>query len=184
MDTKPVAATTPALVVNPEKLKKLLSKIENEQNLLLGIGYGVSATLLCAAAWAVITVITNYQIGWMAIGLAFAVGFAVRFGGQGINKLYGAIGAVLALVGCLLGNYLSYVGVIAKLKSMGYFETLVAINPAKIPEIFGLAFQPMDVLFYAMALYFGYKYALRRLTPKELQTVSDPAPAPVSSPAK
>ena len=76
-------------------------------NLPLGALAGLGAAIAGAAIWAAITAATEYQIGWMAIGVGFLVGFAVRVVGKGSEASFGVVGAVLALLGCLLGNLLT-----------------------------------------------------------------------------
>lgn len=51
-----------------------------EENLPKGVLYAVIACIVGAAAWGLISVSTGYQIGYMAIGIGFLVGFAMRQG--------------------------------------------------------------------------------------------------------
>lgn len=140
------------------KAEELLS----EQSIPLGAVFGAAAAVIAAGVWALVTVATEYQIGWMAIGVGFLVGFAVRIGGKGVQPVYGVIGAGLALFGCLLGNLLSMTYFLALNEEVPYGEALVALNPALAVEIMTLTFDPMDLLFYGLAIFCGYKYAFRR----------------------
>lgn len=70
---------------------------------------------------------TKYQIGWMAIGVGFLVGFSVRRFGRGTAKTFGIIGAVSALPGCLLGNLLSACGFIAQSESAPVLDVVFAL---------------------------------------------------------
>src|SRR5256885_672553 len=54
-------------------------------NLLLGFMAGLVAAAVGAALWATITVVTNYQIGWIAIGGRAPRGPPVRAAGQGAS---------------------------------------------------------------------------------------------------
>src|SRR5690348_8928868 len=92
--SKKVAALT-------EALKKELQKQQDPVYAIVG---GLSAALLSAVLWAVITVATKYQIGYMAVGVGLLVGFAVRLFGAGVDQYFGIIGAFFSLLGCLLGN--------------------------------------------------------------------------------
>jgi hypothetical protein len=76
-----------------------------EKKLLLGGLAGLAAAIVGAVIWAVITVTTDHQIGWMALGVGALVGFALRIGNGG--KAFGILGALFALFGCVLGNYFS-----------------------------------------------------------------------------
>src|SRR5438270_13589107 len=83
-------------------------ELRSEQNLPIGLLAGIFAALIGAIAWAIVTVTTEYQIGYMAIAVGFIVGYAVRLG-KGLDKIFGISGAILALFGCILGNIFSIV---------------------------------------------------------------------------
>ena len=78
-------------------------QLRGEQNLLIALLAGIAAAVVGTIVWAAITVTTGYQIGYMAIAVGFIVGYAVRLG-NGIDKIFGVLGAALALGGCVLGN--------------------------------------------------------------------------------
>ncbi len=74
---------------------------------------GLAAALAGALAWALITVLTHYKVGLVAVGLGFLVGGVVRrFGGAG-SQPHAVLSAILALLGCALGNLLSACALIA-----------------------------------------------------------------------
>ena len=92
-----------------------------ESNLTLAILGGVVAALIGAAIWAVITVKTGYQVGFMAIGVGLLVGFTVRHLGKGATPAFGAVGALLSLAGCVAGNVLAIAGFIAQEEGQPFF---------------------------------------------------------------
>ena len=145
----------------PEDVKALLRK---QQDLVLAVVGGLSAAVLGAMIWAIVTVATNYQIGYMAVAVGLLVGFSVRYFGAGVDKYFGYIGAILALIGCGLGNLLSQVIFAANAESVGYMDILMLLNFDLILLIFEESFAPMDVLFYGIAAYEGYKFAFRKIT--------------------
>lgn len=104
--------------------------------------------------------LTGYQIGWMAVGVGFLVGFAVRFGGRGWSKGYGFLGGALALLGCLLGNALTIVGYASKELDVGLFQVFNTIDVSLVPSLMAQTFDAMDLLFYGIATYMGYKYSV------------------------
>ena len=126
---------------------------------------GLLAALVGAIAWAVITVSIKAQIGFMAVGVGLLVAWAVRTLGKGHDNTYGVIGGVFALLGCLLGNLLSACGFIAiRAGEPAVSVTLKVLgNPSSIAAILQAGFQGMDLLFYAIAVYEGYKLARRPL---------------------
>jgi 1,4-dihydroxy-2-naphthoate octaprenyltransferase len=133
---------------------------QNKQNLPLALIAGIIAMFISAIAWAVVTVITNYQIGWMAIGVGFLVGLAVRLG-NGTNNLYRYLGAGLALLGCILGNFFTFVGVFGNTLSISPIEALKLINYADVPSVMVDMASPIDFLFYAFAIFQAYKISVR-----------------------
>ena len=130
-----------------------------------------------AGVWALVTILTGYQIGFMAIGVGFLVGLAVQFFGKGISKTFGVMGAALALIGCLLGNYFTVVHFVSEAEGLGFFDTLSQINPAAIPELMMVTFSPMDLIFYGIAVYEGFKLSIRKISAEELQEAITGTPA-------
>jgi hypothetical protein len=124
---------------------------------------GLVAMLAGAVLWAVITVTTEYQIGFMAIGVGFLVGWAVRRFGQGTTQAFALTGAVLALLGCLLGNLFTVIGFLSKQEAMPLADVagFVLGNPSMAVMFMRESFSPMDLLFYAIAVYEGYKIAVK-----------------------
>ena len=159
----------PLSEVDELKLGMLQDKLRSEQSLMGAVGAGLAASLVGALLWAGLTVATGYQIGWMAVGIGFLVGLAVRFAGKGVDPIYGIVGAVLALLGCLAGNYLSIVGFAAQQMEMGYLEVLSSVSFQEIVPILIDTFSPIDLLFYGIAVYEGYKLSFRTFTPEEIE---------------
>lgn len=145
-----------------------LAQLRSQQNLLNGVAAGLVAALLGAAAWAAITVVTKYQIGWMAVGVGFLVGYGVRVFGKGIESRFGIAGAVLALVGCALGNLLAVVGIVAADEEVSFLALLTRLDLAATVRVMVATFGPIDLVFYGIALYEGYKLSFRRVTEADL----------------
>ena len=139
-----------------------IEQLDTDSNLVMGLVGGGIAMLVSAIIWGVITYITEYQIGYMAIGVGFLVGFAVRFFGKGHSIIFGISSAVLALLGCVLGNLLFFAGAIAREEGTAFLEVLffLLLSPAAVIELFALTFEIMDVLFYGLAAYVGFRVAL------------------------
>lgn len=153
MDDLTISDSTPAI-----------AELDFDSNLIMGLAGGVVAMLVSAALWGIITYVTGFQISWMAIGVGFFVGIAVQKLGKGKSLIFGISAAVLSLLGCLLGNFLFYNGVLAKEWEAPFFSVLFAIafDPAAIIEIFTLAFDFRDLLFYAIAAYIGFRASMSK----------------------
>ncbi|WP_445747293.1 hypothetical protein [Polaribacter sp.] len=159
-------------VVHEDVLNNLserdLEKFKSEQELPKAIIAGIVVGIIGALLWGTITVITEYQIGYMAIAIGAAVGFTLRYVGKGIDQIFGIVGGTIALLSCLLGNFFSIIGFIANGEGLGYFETLYLFDYAQLIPIMMEIFSPMDLLFYGIAAYEGYKFSFRTFTEKEL----------------
>jgi hypothetical protein len=145
------------------KAQMLLQEIKDNQNLVFGIVGGIVAAAVGASIWALITVAANYQIGWMAVGVGFLVGFAVRICGKGIDKAFGIVGAILSLLGCFAGNLLTTCIVISRHQNIPFLDLLSRLNFEVIAELTTATFNPMDLLFYAIAIYEGYRFSIRKI---------------------
>jgi hypothetical protein len=140
----------------------VIEQLEDQPNFLMGLIGGFIAMLISSVVWGAITYFTEYQIGWMAVGMGFLVGFAIKFFGRGKTLIFGLCGAALALIGCLLGNLMFYSGVIAQQESMSFLEVffLLLQSPVAAIEVFSIAFDFRDLLFYALAAYAGFSTAM------------------------
>ena len=154
--------------MDPQMLQLAIERLRSEQNLLGGVIAGFVAAVIGSGVWAFVTVLTGYQIGWMAVGVGFLVGIAVRFTGKGIERSFGVAGALLALFGCLLGNLLTICYFISTSEKIGMFEVMARLNPQLTFHLMKATFSPMDLLFYAIAVYEGYKLSSRRISEQEL----------------
>ena len=131
-----------------------------EENLPKGVLYAVIACIVGAAAWGLISVSTGYQIGYMAIGIGFLVGFAMRQG-KGIRPVFGIIGATLALLSCVLGDFLSIIGFAAKDYDMTFFEVLAGVDYGEIFSVMVKNVVSMSALFYGIAVFEGFILSFR-----------------------
>jgi hypothetical protein len=157
-----------ASILDEGKLYQYRERLRLEQNLPLALLGGVAAAVVGAVLWAIISVATNYQIGYMAVALGFIVGYTVRFAGKGLDQVFGILGAALALGGCLLGNLLTMVGFIANDEGLGYVQVLLGIDYSLVPSAMMATFSPIDLLFYGLATYEGYRFSFRQISEAEI----------------
>jgi len=156
--------------VSAAQWERAHQQLRAEQNLPLGIVGGAVAALVGAGLWAAVTVATSFQIGWMAVGVGFMVGFAVRTMGKGIDKPFGIAGAVLALLGCGAGNLLAVCGMVSAQEGIPFLEILGRLEAGIVVDLMAATFSPMDLLFYGIAVYEGYKLSFRRMTQEQLSS--------------
>jgi hypothetical protein len=156
------------LQIDQFDLENYFRKLKSEQNLVFGFFGGLVGVTIGAILWAAITTLTDYQIGWMAVGVGFLVGISVRFAGQGLNVSFGIMGGFLALVGCLLGNFLAIIIIVSQEFEVSLLQVLINLDLEIMVELIAATFSPIDLLFYALATYMGYRYSFRTISKDDL----------------
>jgi hypothetical protein len=170
--------------IDAAKVEQLMNEIKSRQSLGMAILGGLIASIVAALLWAVITYATKFQIGFMAIGVGFLVGYAVNYFGKGVTNAFGVVGAVFSLFGCLLGNILTAIIAASLQDGISVLAILVAFltNPTIVLEILKETFSPIDLLFYGIAVYEGYRFSFRQITEEEIagmqRSQTPPPPAP------
>lgn len=145
-----------------------LNKLKSEQNLSAAIFAGIFIGILTAIGWAAITVTTNLKIGLVAIAIGAAVGFGMQFFGKGIDQVFGISGGIIALASCILGNLFTVIGFVAIQEGYGILETFLNFDYSYSFEVIIETASPMDLFFYAIAAFEGYKFSFRKFTQKDL----------------
>lgn len=149
-----------------------LQQLKDEQRLIPGIIAGLVVGIIGAFLWGVLTVAMEFQIGYMALAIGAGVGYAIRIVGRGVHQIYGFWGAGIALFSVALGNFLSIAGFIGQSEGLGLFETLMLLDYTYVPELMVDFFSLIDLLFYAIATFEGYKFSFRVLDAVELSKMS------------
>ena len=157
--------------LQPDEVKQKLSpeiieKLRMEQRIISGILSGIIVGVFGAILWGIITVVTGFQIGYMAIAIGAGVGMTIRKFGNGIDPIFGYWGAGISLFSVLLGNFLSIIGFIANSEGLGYFETLLLFDYNYLPQVMGATFGIIDLVFYGIAIFEGYTFSFRKITEK------------------
>ncbi len=159
------------ITISEAQVERALEKFRLEQNFWAGVVGGGIGACIGAALWALVTIMTGYQVGWMAVGVGFLTGIGVRLLGKGVDAYFGHAGAVLALLGCGLGNLLAICGMVSEQEEIPFFDLLSQLDFEIIKELMVATFSPMDILFYAIGIYEGFKFSIRQLTPEDLAQV-------------
>ena len=102
-----------------------------EENILFGTLAGIIAAIAGALLWMGITVVTGYHVGYVALGVGALVGLTVRLVGNGRSLIFGIVGAVLTLAGCLGGEVLTVVQ-LASTAQHDFYSTLTDLEPIGI----------------------------------------------------
>ena len=153
---------TPSPIATPQPITapKPAGPIEVVENLPMGFMAGLVAAVIGAGLWALVTIVTGFQIGWMAVGVGFLVGWAVRVAGKGTHRAFGIMGALLALGGCAVGNLLTIVVIAARHFEIPLLAVFSRLTPDVVVKVMEAMFSPMDLLFYGIAIYEGYRFSI------------------------
>lgn len=151
-------------VLTDDQKQRAAELLREEQNLVVGAMAGFLTAVVAAVGWAAATVAAGYTIGWLAVGIGFATGFAVRTAGKGIDPVFGIVGAAMSLLGCVLGNVFTIAWYIAEDAGMPVIDVLSQMDVPIVIDLILDSFQVTDILFYVLAIYFGYRYSIRDIT--------------------
>lgn len=154
-------AAPQAAAADAQSRERAIAEIRKQQNLSLAITGGLGTAIAAAIAWAVITVVTKMELGIVAVAVGYVVGRAIRELGKGLDPVFGYVGAACALFGSGLGNLLSAIAFYAQSQNIPFFQVLTAFDLTLWGKLFGVFFQPMDLLFYGIAIYEGYRFSFR-----------------------
>lgn len=132
----------------PTAIESRLSEIENAPSVPRAVVFGAVAAAIGAGVWAGIAYLTNYQIGWIAIGVGFLAGLGVRVGGRGAGVPFGIVGALLAALGVGMGN----LGMVLLHMNREFHTIDIGIAMEVLKQSTGF----MDVLFYGLAVWTGW----------------------------
>ena len=170
--TVPPVTTSEEVAIDPLIVQAAMQRLKSEQNLVMAVLAGGAAALLGALTWGAITATISYQIGWMAVGVGFLVGYAVRTFGKGIHRSYGAVGALWSLAGCAAGNLLAVITLVSQHQNIPVVDILGRLDAEVIANLMRATFSPMDLLFYGIAVYEGYRFSFREITKNDLEKIS------------
>jgi uncharacterized protein YneF (UPF0154 family) len=83
-----------------------------KSNFGLGIVLGVIAAVAAAAIWAAVAVVTEYEIGWLAIATGALVGIACLKGAKEASSQLGAVAVTLAICSLLIAKLIIFAWVV------------------------------------------------------------------------
>jgi len=154
---------TPKIEISNDMVDQKIAQLKFEQNSPFAILTGTLAMLIGSIIWAVVTALTKYQIAWMAVGVGFLVGIAIRHFGKAVDTHFGVLGAILALGGCLLGKLFTIVIMVANQYDVTIIAVLKILNMETIMTAMKESFQAIDLLFYGLAVYYGFKQSFEEI---------------------
>ncbi|MGF9697246.1 MULTISPECIES: hypothetical protein [Paenibacillus] len=132
--------------------------MEEKQGIKIGLPIigGLIAAIVGGAVWAAIAASTEYEVGLVAILIGALTGYAVvLFSNKRIATIHKIIAVIFALLGILLGKYLTVIYFTSQLfGDIGMME--LAFDGEIISEFFATITdyfsEPVDLLFIVLAM--------------------------------
>lgn len=91
-------------------------------SLVMGILAAGAAAIVGGAAWGIIVLLSGYEIGFMATGIGVLTGYAVAKLTQARGVPMQIIAVAAALVGILIGKYVTFYGILRELLTAEFGE--------------------------------------------------------------
>lgn len=146
--------------------------VSKRQNFIKATILGFIVMLLSAAIWCSISIITDYQIGFMSLILGGAIALTVRSHGKGLSNRFSFLGGFLSLIGCILGNSFIVLYLVQSEYETSLLETFMLVIPNYFAFMSGY-FTSLDLFFYIFAFYIGFKYSKEKYAGGELEAIGE-----------
>jgi hypothetical protein len=159
----------------PEGTDRPSPVTEPSSSLLPAIAAGLVAAIVGGIVWGLIVKISDYEVGFVAWGIGFIAGTAVVLATRGANgPRLQVIAVVSALLGILLGKYLSYALTIQEAAEEAGITGLGILSG----DMFGLFRGDLDTVFSLFDLLW---VGLAVFTAWRIPQVEEPEPEPAPS---
>jgi len=131
------------------------------ENLFLGVLAGLIAAGAGAFIWMGVTLATGPHAGFVALALGALVGLTIRYAGNGNSMIFGIIGGVLTLAGCVAGEVLTRAQLMVT-PECDFYNTLATLDWTQVlGDIFNRT-DPIMYLIYAIGIFESYLFAIRK----------------------
>ena len=142
------------------------------KNLSLSITSALLAAIIGGAVWALIAILTEYEIGFVAWAIGGMAGYAVVFFAKSnVNMVHQVIAVIASLIGIILGKYFIF-GYYYNESFSGIFDNEVLTT---FGENFLAFFGGMDIIFVLLAVVTAWQL------PGKLVNNETPMPSTINS---
>ena len=108
-----------------------------------------------AAGWAMITYLTGYNIGLIALAIGFLAGMGAARGGR--SKKAQKIGAACAALGYFVGQMGGFLALLISQRGMPSLSGFIVLVPLLLYVVVKTTFTGLNVVFLGIAIYEGYR---------------------------
>ncbi|MBM3250381.1 MAG: hypothetical protein FJZ09_06035 [Candidatus Omnitrophica bacterium] len=145
-----------------EAAEKAFREETQNPNLAKAAVVGSLAALAAGVAWYLFSVLTGYQIGYVAIGVGFLIGHAVIWGsGKKRGPSLQIISAVITVVTLLVSQYFLVLFYLREYllehsaEFPGYNGQWLFVSPFE-PDVLKAMFSPIGLIIWGVGIYFAY----------------------------
>jgi hypothetical protein len=148
--------------------------------LLPALAAGIVAAVMGGVVWGLIVKWTDYEVGFVAWGIGFLVGLAVVTAARTRGLVLQVVAVLCALLGILIGKYLSFVWVLQNAAADEFGEGVdIPVFSMDTFDLFrdnlDTVFGWIDLLWVGLAVVTAWR-ALQPEGPEPAQPVHEPAP--------
>jgi len=129
--------------------------------MVIGLLCGVIAAIVGALIWMGVAITFHLELALVAILIGFMVGFSIRLGGHGGSPVYGIMGALLTLAGCLGGEILTSLYE-ASTDQHSMLDLARSSDYSAMVQTIFARMNFMGYVIYAIGIYEGYKFSIRK----------------------
>lgn len=142
-------------------------RLEAAQSMRNAVTMGLIVVVVFAILWGVVTALTGRVWPWFTTLLGFALGYAIRYVGKGLDWRFPALAAGLAILGSLLGNVVISAAYTAGELDTSTLTILSRATQMTWPVFFDEVLTGADYVFALIAAVIAAYYANRRLTRRQ-----------------
>ena len=142
--------------------EQLLKEREKEQfsggSILVAFGAGLVAAIVGGVIWGLIVLLTDYEIGFMAIGIGMLSGYAVLFFTQKKGLPLQLIAVISSLAGIVVGKYFTFYSIVKDILIDEYGPAAegISILSGEMMRLFSMSIleiaSPYDILWIILAV--------------------------------
>ncbi len=165
IDYAPEVEPGPKPRIDPAVYQHYVDLRRSKQHYQFALVGGTFGAALGVALWLGVSMTAHVEAEWIAIGVGLLAGGSVRLCGQGYDRVFGALGALLTAIGCFAGTLVAGCHFVAlQTEGATVFDAISTLTPTMTREIFMATFDPVDGVFYGIAVVLGFRISYRRLS--------------------
>ncbi|MNN23827.1 hypothetical protein D3C81_1372350 [compost metagenome] len=122
--------------------------MEQKSNVGLSVVAALIAAIVGGAVWALIVILTNYEIGIVAWGIGGLTAYGTAMFAKKITPIHQIVAVLASLIGILLGKYVAFSYIVHQ----GYSGMFDSGTFSLFSENITLMFGAMDIIFILLAV--------------------------------